>query len=279
MTVGDLFSGIGGFSYGLELAGGFETKWFVENDDYCNKVLAKHWPNVKRYGDIRNVHGKGAHQITTNSQSNGLESGRVAQQESTGQFDGNYKIPRNEIKICPNCLEPVDLICGGFPCQDISCAGKGIGLNGDKSGLWFEFKRIIGELRPKYALMENVGALTFRGLQRILGDLAELRYDAEWLSICASDIGAPHRRERIWIIAYPNRFGCNGTSFGFNTIRFIERISPKAFRIPVIPQSPILRVDDGVSNRVHRLKCLGNAVVPQVVEIIGRMIMEVEAKS
>ena len=101
------------------------------------------------------------------------------------------------------------IITGGFPCQDISIAGKGVGLDGSRSGLWFEYWRIIRDLRPKFAIMENVGALTFRGLDRVLGSLAEIGYDAEWQDIRASDVGAPHRRERIWIVAYPSSCGCN----------------------------------------------------------------------
>jgi DNA (cytosine-5)-methyltransferase 1 len=95
------------------------------------------------------------------------------------------------------------IVAGGFPCQDISVAGKGAGLAGKRSGLWYEYARLIGELRPRYAIMENVGALTFRGLDAVLGSLAEIGYDAEWQDIRASDVGAPHRRERIWIVAYP----------------------------------------------------------------------------
>jgi len=96
------------------------------------------------------------------------------------------------------------IISGGFPCQDISIAGKGEGINGKRSGLWFEYWRIISELRPRFAIMENVGALTFRGLDQVLGSLAEIGYNAEWQDIRASDVGAPHRRERIWIVAYPD---------------------------------------------------------------------------
>jgi len=95
------------------------------------------------------------------------------------------------------------IIAGGFPCQDISVAGKGAGLEGERSGLWFEYARLIGELRPRFAIVENVGALTFRGLDSVLGSLAEIGYDCEWRDIRASDVGAPHRRERIWIVAYP----------------------------------------------------------------------------
>jgi len=96
------------------------------------------------------------------------------------------------------------ITCGGFPCQDISVAGKGVGLAGERSGLWFEYARLIGEIQPQYAIMENVGALSFRGLDAVLGSLAEIGYDAEWCDIRASDVGAPHRRERLWIVAYPN---------------------------------------------------------------------------
>ena len=99
----------------------------------------------------------------------------------------------------------IDLITGGFPCQDISIAGKGVGIEGERSGLWTEFKRIISEVRPKFALIENVPILTNRGLDRVLCNLAEIGYDAEWQCISASEVGAWHKRERIWIVAYPNK--------------------------------------------------------------------------
>jgi len=99
------------------------------------------------------------------------------------------------------------IIAGGFPCQDISVAGKGAGLAGERSGLWYEYARLVGELRPRYAIMENVGALAFRGLDSVLGSLTALGYDAEWQDIRASDVGAPHRRERIWIVGYPSSGG------------------------------------------------------------------------
>jgi DNA (cytosine-5)-methyltransferase 1 len=102
------------------------------------------------------------------------------------------------------------VISGGFPCQDISIAGKGAGLDGNRSGLWYEYQRLISEIRPEFAIMENVGAITFRGLDRVLGSLAEIGYDAEWQDIRASDLGAPHRRERIWILSYPEGYGFNG---------------------------------------------------------------------
>lgn len=99
-------------------------------------------------------------------------------------------------------VEPVDILCGGFPCQDLSYAGRGAGIEGERSGLWTEYARLIGELRPRYVLVENVPALLTRGLGRVLGDLAALGYDAEWDCIPASAVGAPHRRDRIWLVAY-----------------------------------------------------------------------------
>jgi len=101
-------------------------------------------------------------------------------------------------------FKDIFLITGGFPCQDISIAGKGAGIDGERSGLWTELHRIISEVRPRYALIENVPALTFRGGTRVIGDLTEIGYDAEWQIVGADDVGAPHRRKRIWIVAYPN---------------------------------------------------------------------------
>lgn len=164
MNVLDLFSGIGGFSLGLERAG-MRTVAFCEIDPYCRKVLAKHWPDVPCYDDVRTLTAK---QLI----SDGIR---------------------------------VDVMCGGFPCQDISVAGLGAGLAGERSGLWRDYARLIGELRPSYVIVENVAALLSRGLGDVLGDLAAIRYDAEWHCIPASYVGAPHDRDRIWIIAHPER--------------------------------------------------------------------------
>lgn len=161
LTVGSLFSGIGGIELGLEMTGGFRTLWHSEIEPYACEVLAKHWPGVPNLGDIT-------------------------------------KINWNEI-------DRPDVICGGFPCQDISVAGKGAGIaEGTRSGLWFEFRRAIGVLRPRYVIIENVSALVIRGLDIVLADLAQAGYDAEWADIRAADVGAPHRRERIFIVAYPD---------------------------------------------------------------------------
>jgi DNA (cytosine-5)-methyltransferase 1 len=153
----DLFSGIGGFSLGLERAG-METVAFCEISPVCRHLLAHHWPNVPCFDDVTTL---------------------------TGEQVG-----------------PVDVICGGFPCQDISFAGKGAGLAGERSGLWREYARLVRELRPAFVIVENVAALLGRGLGDVLGDLASLGYDAWWDCIPASAVGAPHRRDRLWIVAY-----------------------------------------------------------------------------
>ena len=166
LTVGSLFTGIGGFDLGLERAG-MRVLWQCEADEFCRRVLAAHWPHVPCYPDVSELRGAD--------------------------------------------VEPVDVLCGGFPCQDISVAGKGAGIDGARSGLWAEYARLVGELRPSYVVVENVPALLGRGLGRVLGDLAALGYDAEWDCLPACAFGAPHRRDRIWIVAYP---GCERGELG-----------------------------------------------------------------
>lgn len=170
MNTLDLFSGIGGFSLGLERAG-FKTVAFCEINPWCRRVLAKHWPGVPAYTDVR---------------------------ELTAARLGADGVPR------------IDAICGGFPCQDISLAGKGAGLEGERSGLWREYARLLGELRPRYAIVENVGALRARGLAAVLADLAALGFDAEWHAIPAAAVGAPHLRDRVWIAAAAADPVCGG---------------------------------------------------------------------
>jgi len=273
MRVGSLFSGIGGFDLGLELAG-HEIVWQVENDPYCRKVLAKHWPDVPCYED---VHDCGAHN-----------------------------------------LEEVDVICGGFPCQPVSVAGKQLAQD-DERWLWPEFARVIRELRPKHCLVENVPGLLVRGLGDVLGDLAVLGYDAEWGCVSAASVGAPHLRKRIFIVAHTDESGLegldgNGSTFtphslqadprpacsppenvahtscaGLQGTKFsgdneaqIGRRQTSATRPTAqcgsyargdwATEPNVGRVADGVPNRVDRLRGLGNAIVPQVAEWIGRRL-------
>jgi DNA (cytosine-5)-methyltransferase 1 len=248
LRVGSLFSGIGGIELGLERAG-MKVVWQVENDPYAQKVLTKHWPNVRRYSDVRDVH--------------------VA--------------PPREY-ACDNCVERVDLICGGFPCQDISVAGKGAGIiRGARSGLWKEFRRIIDEVRPSWVVIENVPALRSRGLGVVLSDLSALGYDAEWDCYPAAAFGAPTRRERMFIVAYPPSAGVerrlqgrapsSGGPWGWCGEEDLRALGSEPFRRGRWPEPLLCGVGTRLPNRVDRLRCLGNAVVPQVSEYIGRLIV------
>jgi len=282
LRVLDLFSGIGGFSLGLERTGGFETVAFCEIEPFPRRVLAKHWPGVPCYEDVRT-----------------LTAERLAADGITG----------------------VDVITGGFPCQDLSSAGKRAGIGeGTRSGLYGEVLRLACDLRPRFIIMENVaGLLTGPGEQpgrwfgRVLADLASIGYNAEWENIPASALGAPHRRERIWIVAYPaqnddaeqqglyrsrqNRlFGDCGKiladAHNINEQRKQPRgTDPQEWARPIVrPIGPcsdgcgwwetepgVGRVADGVPDRAHRLAALGNSVVPQIPELIGRAILEARA--
>jgi len=192
LTVGSLFAGIGGLELGLERTGGFKTVWQVENDEYATRVLERHWPGVRRWGDVRTFPPD-----TSGSRfSNGVEC------------EGCQTKKRNVIDSYKTWH--VDLICGGFPCQDISYAGKGAGLDGERSGLFYEAARIIRTLGPRYVLLENVAALLSRGLGDVLGTLASLGYDAEWHCIPAAAVGAPHIRDRVFIVAYRVGIGLEG---------------------------------------------------------------------
>lgn len=161
----DLFHGIGGFALGAYWAGmKFEHHYCSDIEPWCQELYAKRFPDSIQLGDITKI--------------------------------DTSKLPAGDW-----------IITGGFPCQDISIAGKGAGIHGERSGLWFEYWRIINDLRPRFAIMENVGMLVHRGLREVLGSLAEIGYDAEWQDIRASDVGAPHKRERIWIVAYRSDAG------------------------------------------------------------------------
>ncbi len=161
----------------------------------------------------------------------------------------------------------IGLIAGGFPCQDLSNAGRRAGLAGKRSGLWTHFCRLIGEIRPRFALMENVPGLLVRGMGDVLADLADVGYDAEWDCIPAAAVGAPHLRARIWILAYPRGFRNEAD----DTV-FAGR--PELVIRPRWPAEPIAsRVDDGFPGWM--VGAFGDAVVPKIPELIGRAIMEV----
>lgn len=242
LRVLDLFSGIGGFSLGLERAG-MQTVAFCEIEEYPRKVLKRHWPEVPIFEDVRKLNGT-----------------RIA----------------------------ADVICGGFPCQDISTSGHKIGIQGERSGLWGQYARIIGELRPKYAIVENVAALLYRGIDVVLGDLAALGYDAEWHCIPACAVGADHRRDRVWVVAYPEgeRRGSILQESGLfqeafqRSARFARNrrtfYCPDAKRVLRETEPRLARVADGVPGRIHRCRGVGNAVYPGIPEIIGRAIMVAE---
>ena len=237
----DTFSGIGGFSYAAEkIVGGFKTVQFVEWEPYCQKILNHHWPSVPIHGDISTFYPK--------------------------PFSA-------------------DVICGGFPCQDISIAGRQAGIKqGTRSGLFYELIRVIRLVQPKYIILENVSAIIANGLDVVLGELAEAGYDSEWSCIRASDLGACHRRDRWWLVAYPNstrpqRFGrkselrkaCEEKPPRWNSCH--SMLSPE-WR-SYISKPLLFRGDDGLSNRVDRIRALGNSVVPQVAAIPLQRVIQI----
>lgn len=265
LRVLDLFSGIGGFSLGLERTGGFKTVAFCEIEEFPRKVLAKHWPGVPCYHDIRT--------LTKDI----LDRDGIA----------------------------VDAICGGFPCQDISIAGNQAGVkDGTRSGLWSEITRLVGELRPQILLVENVSNL-LRGpgerpggwFSRILSDLAQHGYDAEWKVIYGTDVGVPQRRERVWLVAYPARqdsvsvfhqipvdvvgyrswLDVEGSR---NAHTYDENRGSCALSVlgnitwAAIPHRERSGNDERLSIGLDRYKALGNAVVPQIPELIGNAILQ-----
>ena len=248
----DLFSGIGGFSLGLERTGGFETVAFCEIEAFPRSVLSKHWPKVPIYEDVKNV---------------------------------------NRDRLIADGIAP-SVITAGFPCQDISIAGNKAGITeGTRSGLWSEVVRLVCEIRPRFLIVENVpnllgGPSESRGgwFGQILGDLAQCGYDAEWEIIPASAVGLPHRRKRVWIIAYPHSLDIRAEIFSQVNPSCVSK--EKNTRTPFLPPYPLgldgvadsysLPRDDGFSAIVDRLSAYGNAVVPQIPEMIGHAILETE---
>tara|TARA_Y100000310_G_scaffold233928_1_gene236816 strand:- start:474 stop:1214 length:741 start_codon:yes stop_codon:yes gene_type:complete len=231
----DLFSGIGGFSLGLERTGGFETVAFCEIEPFPKKVLAKHWPEVPQYEDIRN-----------------LTAARL-------RADGIA----------------VDAISAGWPCQDISQNGGGAGLAGDRSGLWFEALRLISELRPQIVFLENVTELLDNGMGEVLGSLSEIRYDAEWHAIPLSYAGTCHIRDRVWILAHPaEKPGLYQSNAPERAQRLRDdRIAWPACPWDA-PEACVRSVEDGLPNDVARFEALGNGLGPQIPELLGNAYLE-----
>lgn len=269
LRFGSLFAGVGGFDLGFERAG-LRCAWQVEIDPFCRDILERHWPGVRRHGDV-------------------------------GTFPPG---PKEDWLV--------DVICGGFPCQDISIIGTGLGLDGARSGLWSEFARVVRVLRPRYVVVENSPALLGRGLGRVLGDLASVGYDAEWDCIPACAVGAPHLRERLWLVAHTRRERLEGQQpegpaagpvvggdrdgagvAPLSVLRGLHLHDPRPPRprlrvssgrgLAVEPlrgdpawsaESPVCRVADGIPDRAHRIRAIGNAVVPQIAEFIGRRLID-----
>jgi len=257
LTVLDLFSGIGGFSYAAErLVGGFETKAFCEVDTACQAVLRKHWPDVPIFDDV-------------------------------------CSLSANDLDFCP------DVITAGFPCQDLSLAGKQAGYDGERSVLFYEIIRLARELRPKFLLLENVRNLLSHKngetFQETLFQIAKAGYDAEWAVIPASDLGACHKRDRWWLVAYScgEQSRCNmalpsgcwhnpwdEAALGYRcSSGSQQRIYGSSRHQPLskdwrsyVSKPTIRGGDDGLSSRVdryrvQRLKQLGNTIVPQVAAV------------
>lgn len=235
LRVLDLFAGIGGFSLGLLRASGFETTKFCEINPYCQEVLKKNFPGIPIHDDIKTLHAE------------------------KGEFD---------------------VITGGFPCQDISAAGTGQGLSGSRSGLWYEIERLIHECQPQFVLLENSPMLRQRGLSTILQQLDAVGYDAEWHCIPAARLGAQHIRDRVWVIAYASSPGlplrghqgenhCEGPK---DQILRPSHLDAVAWDQPS-DSSFVGRDVHGIPSRMDRIAALGNSLIPQIPEAIGKALL------
>lgn len=233
LTIGSLFSGIGGLELGLEQAGLGPVLWQVEKDALCTRVLARHWPDVQRYPDVKDV---GAN------------------------------------------LAPVDIVCGGFPCQPVSYAGK-LKAQADERWFWPEFARILEHVRPRAVVIENVPGLLWRGLDFIVRDLDSLGFAMEATRLGARDVGAPHRRERLFVLgtrapladAHGQRQLCQQGS-GHEGALWPGHGRRTLDAWP--PEPPVDRVAHGLPRRVDRMRMLGNAVVPPCAYVVGMRLRE-----
>lgn len=248
LKIGSLFSGIGGLELGLERAGLGPVVWQCESDPFARSVLARHWPGVVCVHDVHDV----------------------------------YADP----------LERAELICGGFPCQDVSAAGKGAGLDGARSGLWFEFLRVVDVHQPACVIVENVTSGQKRWLPHVSEGLEELGYVPAAVVVSAGRVGAPHLRRRTFVIADADGESLRLIKQWNHGRRSAVQNERQAVLVDVGEVRPaslspqwssgpnVGGVGDGVSGgldgpgrRASRLKALGNAVVPQVAEAVGRLVM------
>lgn len=245
LTVGSLFSGIGGLDLGLERAG-MNVIWQSEIDPYASRVLAKHWPDVPNLGDITTIDWSD--------------------------------------------VEPPDLVAGGFSCQPVSSAGRQL-VQDDARWIWPEFARCIRHLRPRLVLVENVRGLLERGMGDVVGDLASLGYDCEWDCLPAAAFGAPHRRDRVFLVAYPAGIRSEaGTAQGVFSGESVlakeeadwggDLVRGASGRVRRAPLALLQRMDDGLPSELdgHRLRALGNAVVPQVAEWVGQRLLAIDER-
>lgn len=234
MRVLDLFSGIGGFSLGLERAG-MTTVAFCEIDPIARRILKKHWPETPISVDVRTLKG--------------TEYGAI------------------------------DVVCGGFPCTDISRAGKMAGLAGERSGLWGEMRRIIGEAKPRFVLIENVARLCADGLYTVLTDLDSLGFDAEWHCIPGFAVGSPQVRDRVYVVAYSRALGHRRPGWVGRWLCGAEEARRHGWQgepqsdVQLWTEPSLDRVAYGVPGGVDGCRKLGNAVIPQIPELLGRAIL------
>jgi DNA (cytosine-5)-methyltransferase 1 len=249
MTIGSLFSGVGGLELGLEQAGLGPVLWQCELSPECRQVLQQHWPNATRFDDVKTI---SAAKLAT-----------------------------------------VDVICGGFPCQDVSSAGKRAGLQAARSGLWFEYLRVVSELSPRWVVVENVASGADLWLATVAHGLESRGYAVLPVPLSAADVGAPHERARVFVLGRSaSPANDNGLSIGAPTNASGPRLPPGRARSTVAIHtthsvwgampSEVLRVDDGLPSRLdirnlnRRVKALGNAVVPRCAEVIGHVIRQIE---
>lgn len=236
----DLFHGIGGFALGAYWAGmKFENHFCNDIEPYCQKLYKLRFPNSIQLGDIT----------------------KIDTDELKKKYGNKW------------------ILTGGFPCQDISIAGKGDGIHGKRSGLWFEYWRLIRDLRPRFAIMENVRMLIYRGFREVLGTLAKVGYNAEWQTLSSCQFGLQNYRQRVWIVAYPSSFRLPAVSL-HERAAFKNKWFSREYNCAIykkkreISESDFTDKIDGISGKLDEFKGLGNAIVPQIAELLFLQIKD-----